>query len=103
MSYSGHGGYLRHLVRGHGVSCGSSRRHLPAVLDCDRYHRRCDAGFVLARDADTLGDDQGSGGRRTVLDGDDDLDHCRCAMAYGESSSLLRTAALHDGGLSERV
>lgn len=101
--FSGHGGAPRHPVRGHGVPRGSSRRYLSAVPDRDRYHRRYHAGSVLAGDVGALGDNQGGGGRRTSLDGDDDLDHRRRAMAYGQSQSLLRAASLYDGGLPERA
>lgn len=70
-------------MRGHGIRRGPSRRHLSAIPDSDRYHRRYHDGSVLVRDVGTLGDGQGSGGRRNGLDDDDALDHCRRAMAHG--------------------
>lgn len=83
ISFSGDGGTPRHPVRGHGVPRGSSRRYLSAVPVRDRYHCRYYARSVLVGDVGALGDDQGGGGRRTGLDGDDDVDHRRRAMACG--------------------
>lgn len=80
---SGHSGNLRPPVRRHGVPRGPSWRHLPAVPDRDRYHCRHYAGSVLIRDAGALGDDQRRGDRWPGLDGDDDVDHRRRAMAHG--------------------
>jgi len=68
-------------MRGHGVRRGPTRRYLPIVPDYTRHHCRYDARFVFAGDAGTLGDNQRSGSRRTDLDGDDDVDHRRRAMA----------------------
>lgn len=85
LSSSAHGGYPRHPVRGHGVPRGPTRRYLSAVADCDRHHRWRYAGLVLARDVGALGDDERGGGWRSGLDGDDDLDHRRRAMAHGQS------------------